>query len=574
MEKRYVRKDGEVVWADLTMFVAPTAEGAPDHLVAIIQELTARKRVEEALRASEASYRRAAQQLLESEQRYRSLFEHHPHAVYSVDLEGRFVSANPTCEAVAGYAPEELLGQPFDPVVVPEHREVTRRHFAAALAGVGQNYVIGIFHKSGRRIDLEITNIPIVVDGAVVGVYGIARDLTAQRSLEAQLQQAQKMEAVGRLAGGIAHDFNNLLTAILTHTELILSDLPGGQTREDAALIRETAQRATALTRQLLAFSRKQVARPQVVDLNEVIRATRRLLRRTLGEEVVVETYLTGTRVTVQADPSQLEQVLLNLAVNARDAMPQGGRLTLRTDVAVLDEEAAQKHGGLPAGAYVVVAVEDSGIGMSREVQEHIFEPFFTTKGVGKGTGLGLSTVYGIVKQIGGAIDVASAPGAGTTFTVFVPRYLGTTHAGDDAVAVSPPGGHETILVVEDESTVRSSVRRILARHGYTVLEARHGAEALRLMETRPAPPDAEAVRLVVTDLVMPEMGGHDLIASLRVRPDAPRLLVMSGYDEHAAVEGEALPADIPFLEKPFTVEGLLRAVRAALDAGRERPAE
>jgi PAS domain S-box-containing protein len=546
VEYRIVRPTGDVRWIRDHGFPVHDDSGRAYRIAGIAEDIT--------------EQRRAAEQLIESEQRFRSLVDNTLDAVVSVDLEGRFLSVNPGAEVVSGFTAAELLGKPFIPLIVPEHAQLVQEHFQLALGGAPQTYEMTVLHKSGSRIQALATNVPIVVAGRVVGVFGVIKDVTVQRSLEEQLRQAQKMEAVGRLAGGIAHDFNNLLTAILSNTELVLGELPDGPVRQDVEVIRQTAERASGLTRQLLAFSRKQVIQPRLLDLSALVYDTERMLRRTLGEGIVLETDLRDTG-SVLADPGQLEQVLVNLAVNARDAMPDGGTLTLRTREVVVNEVFAQRHRGLRVGAYVALDVEDSGVGMDAATQTRIFEPFFTTKEVGKGTGLGLATVYGIVKQVGGYVAVESAPGKGAAFTIYLPRQEGqATRVGRPADRL--PGGTETILVVEDEASVRNSIKRILTRQGYTVLEARHGADALQVIdETR------QSIDLVMTDLMMPEMGGRELVPALQALPKPPRVVVMSGYDEQAVMGGKALPSSTSFLEKPFTVEGVLQAVRAALDA-------
>jgi two-component system cell cycle sensor histidine kinase/response regulator CckA len=679
IHKRYIRKDGTVVWGLLTMSLVRTATGAPDYCIAAIEDITARKRAEEALAASErrlghiaatvpgmvyqcvkwpdgsfaypyvgegardllgiapedlqrdhalmhdaihpedrASWqasiaqsaatlepwhwegrvilpsgeekwvqgaarseglpdggtlwnglltditerRRAAARLEESEERYRSLFELHPDVVVALDPEGRFTSVNPASEAVAGYLPEELVGQPFASLVLPAHLDRAVAHFRATMAGEAQAPdELAIRHKRGRWVEVSVTSIPIVVGGRVVGAFGIARDLTAQHALEGQLRQAQKLEAVGRLAGGIAHDFNNLLTVILANAELLLEETAGRACREDAQLIRETAERAAALTRQLLDFSRRQTVHPRHLDPNTVVGNAGRMLQRTLGEGITLALDLEPALGTVLADPGQLEQALVNLVVNARDAMPQGGRLALRTRNVVVDEAAAREHHGLP-GMYVAIAVEDTGVGIAPELQSRIFEPFFTTKPVGHGSGLGLATVYGIVEQWGGWTDVQSEPGKGTTFTIYLPENAGASNHEEPQATKREPQRTGTILVVDDEPAVRHSIRRMLTRQGYTVVEAAHGAEALRVIEESASPID-----LVLTDFLMPVMDGRRLIAALRRRPGAPRIVAMSGYDSEAAMRGEPLPDDVRFLQKPFTSDELFRSMREALDA-------
>jgi PAS domain S-box-containing protein len=367
--------------------------------------------------------RTAETRLRESEQRYRSLFDRHPDAVYSFDRDGRFVSANAACEGLSGYSPEELIGKPFAPIIVPENRLRTLERFRGVIAGVATSYDETILHKSGRRIEANITALPIVVDGNVVGMYGIARDLTARRELEARLHQAEKMQAVGRLAASVAHDFNNLLTIIQSCASMITTDLPASsQSHADALEILKASRRASELTQQLLAFSRKQVLQPQRVDVNHQITSFLGMLRRVMGTDIRVETELAANTWQVFADPGQLERVLMNLGVNARDAMPNGGTLRLHTGNVVLDTAYVSEALGLSPGAYVRIVIEDTGTGIDPSVLPHIFEPFVTTKPQGLGTGLGLSTVYGIIEQTGGTIRVDTTPGRGSRFSVYLPR--------------------------------------------------------------------------------------------------------------------------------------------------------
>jgi two-component system, cell cycle sensor histidine kinase and response regulator CckA len=391
----------------------------------------------------------------------------------------------------------------------------------------------------------------------------ILRDVSERKQLEEQLRQAQKMEAIGRLAGGIAHDFNNLLTAIKGHTELLLADEPqGSAARDDLDEIRRSSERAAELTRQLLAFSRRQVLQPRPLNLNHVVRGMEGMLRRLLGDDVVLRTQLAPALGTVRADRGQLEQVLMNLAVNARDAMPDGGTLSLDTADATLDREYASRHPAITPGEYVALIVTDSGCGMDAETRARIFEPFFTTKEPGKGTGLGLSTVYGIVNQSGGHIWVYSEPGRGSTFKIYLPRVADVV-AAEPVPAVQPASGEgrETVLVVEDEPAIRALVRKVLQRKGYTVLEAGNGREALRIAELYEDP-----IHLLFTDVVMPGMSGRALAE--RLLTSRPRIAVLytSGYTEDTIVHQGVLDEGIEFLEKPFTPDALARRVREILD--------
>jgi nitrogen-specific signal transduction histidine kinase len=391
----------------------------------------------------------------------------------------------------------------------------------------------------------------------------LVEDITERKLLEAQLRQAQKMEAVGRLAGGIAHDFNNLLTAITGYADLALSDLrEGDPMRQDMEEILRAAHRAAELTRQLLAFSRQQVLAPRVLDLNEVVQSVDKMLRRLVGEDVELLSVLAPGLGHVKADPGQLEQVIVNLAVNARDAMPTGGKLTIETADAELAETRVRDLAAVPAGRYVMLAITDSGTGMDEETKARIFEPFFTTKEQGKGTGLGLATVYGIVKQSGGFIWLYSEPGHGTTFKIYLPRVEGAADALAPPVGtVEVPRGTETVLIVEDEEAVRALAKTALTRKGYRVLEAANGGEALLRCESEQAP-----IHLLVTDVVMPGLGGADLAQRLApLRPDM-KVLFISGYADRAAARHGTIQPGAAYLEKPFSLEALARKVREVLD--------
>jgi len=408
--------------------------------------------------------------------------------------------------------------------------------------------------------DKEILNF---VGQHVATAIGHKRAEHALRQSEKQLWQSQKMEAVGRLAGGVAHDFNNLLTVIKGYTELILSELgPSDPMRAEMEEVQKAADRAAGLTRQLLAFSRRQVLAPKVVNLNDLVEDMNKLLRRLLGEDIELCTKLDGTLGSVTADPGQIEQVIMNLAVNARDAMPKGGKLTLETANVELDQAYSRQHAPIRPGAYIMLAITDTGSGMSAETLSHVFEPFFTTKEQGKGTGLGLSTVYGIVKQSGGYIWPYSEPGMGTTFKIYLPRVEEMAQRlPAPAPAATSLGGTETILLVEDEEGVRGLTRQLLERHGYTVLEAEHGQDALLLCERYSGP-----IHLLLSDVVLAQMSGRELVQ--RLAPLRPRMkvLYMSGYSDEAIVHHGVLEPGTAFLQKPFTTEALMRKLREVLD--------
>jgi PAS domain S-box-containing protein len=500
-----------------------------------------------------------------------------PVGVWVLERDGRIMFGNPAGRAIWGgarYTGIDGFGEyrgwwaDTGEAIAPEDWAAAR----AILKGeTSLNEVVLIESFDGVQRTILNSAVPLrSLDGAILGAILVNQDISDQRAAqealrrsEEQLRHAQKLEAVGQLAGGIAHDFNNLLTGILSYADLMLQEArPGDPIRADLEQIRHAGERAAALTRQLLAFSRRQVLQPRVLSLNASVTELDSMLRRLLGADVALETRLDDGLGYVLADPGQLEQVLVNLVVNARDATPAGGRVRIATANLQLPAADDGRSNGVRPGAYVSLAVSDTGVGMDVPTQARIFEPFFTTKAPGKGTGLGLSTVYGIVEQSGGHIEVESAPGQGSTFTIFLPRYLGTNGPGmarPDRPTL--PNGTETLLLVEDEATVRGSVRRLLERQGYTVVEARHGADALRIVDAGDRPID-----LVLTDLVMPEMGGRELVEQLRARQPSLKVLYMSGYTERAVTVDGVMPPGTGFMEKPFTVEQLTRRTREILD--------
>jgi two-component system, cell cycle sensor histidine kinase and response regulator CckA len=396
-----------------------------------------------------------------------------------------------------------------------------------------------------------------------VGIMILSIDVTEGRKLEEQFRQAQKMEAVGRLAGGVAHDFNNLLSVIIGHSTLLLEELkPIDPLVEDLKAIKAAGERGSALTQQLLSFSRQQVLAPRVLDLNQLVADSERMLRRLVGEDVELVTSLARKLARVKADPGQMDQVLMNLVVNARDAMPDGGKITIETEDVLLDSSYTTAHFGIEPGPYVMLAVSDTGLGMDRQTQARIFEPFFTTKEPGKGTGLGLSTVFGIVKQNSGTIWVYSEVGNGTTFKLYFPRADGMDVSVVESVQSAQLEGTETILLVEDQDEVRNVARAVLRRYGYNVLEACNAGEALLTCERHP-----RAISLLLTDVVMPQMSGRELAERLlRVRPDL-KVLYMSGYTDNAVIHHGMLDSGVAYLQKPLVPEALARRVRSVLDA-------
>jgi len=517
------------------------------------QELAERKRTEEALR--------------ESEEKYRNLVERANDGIVIVQ-DALLKYANSRLAEITGYTVEEMIGTPYADYIHPDELPKVVERYERRMAGeeVRSIYETALKRKNGSRVDVELNAGIITFQGKPADLVFV-RDISERKRLEEQLLQAQKMEAVGRLAGGVAHDFNNLLTAIIGYSELLLmSFVPGNPRRKDVEEIKKAADRAAALTRQLLAFSRKQMLQPQVLNLNLVVTGIEKMLRRMIGEDIELVTILDAELGLVKADPGQIDQVIMNLAVNARDAMPQGGKLTIETKNAYLDEEYAQQHVEVQPGPYVMLAMSDTGVGMDEEIKSHLFEPFFTTKEVGKGTGLGLATVYGIIKQSGGHIWVYSEPGQGTTFKIYLPMIEGVV---EPAGLPLPPDetlhGAETILLVEDDSLVRELASRVLIRHGYLVLEAYDGEKALRICQEYQKP-----IHLLVTDVVMPGgMSGRQLAENMTTMHPETRVLYMSGYTDNAIVHHGMLKPGITFLQKPFTPEALARKVREVLKGGK-----
>jgi PAS domain S-box-containing protein len=531
-----------------------------------------RHRVQE-LETCENERKRAVEALREIEERFRQVYDEAPVGYHEIDGEGRIIRVNRRELEMLGYTEQELLGHPVWKFVVEE--EMTRQVIMAKIAGDISFHET--FERTYRRKDG--TTLPVLIEdrvirdkkGGVTGIRSMIEDITERRRAEEalkkseeQLRQWQRVEAIGRLAGGVAHDFNNLLMTIKGCSELLLRELDvKNPRREEVEEIRKAAERATALTRQLLAFGRRQVLQPQVLDLNEVVANMDRMLQRLIGEDIQLLTVLDPELWPLKVDPGQIEQVIMNLAVNARDAMPGGGKLTIETANVVLDEDYARRHVSVKPGPCVMLAVTDNGCGMDQETQSHLFEPFFTTKKTGEGTGLGLSTVYGIVKQSGGNIWAYSEPRQGTTFKIYLPRVEEAIETYRPKVApTASPRGSETILLVEDEGAVRTIVSKILQNKGYTVLEAHHGPEALEICQVHEGP-----IHLMVTDVVMPHMSGRELAERLTILRPELRVLFMSGYPDNAIVHHGVLGAGTAFLQKPFTLNALEGKVRELLDA-------
>ncbi len=500
--------------------------------------------------------------LRESEARYRTLVENIDGVVFSTDIEGNllFVSSG---VARYGLDPGVLRGLPLARFIHPDDLAALMLARAERIAGAPPEAVdFRLLDASGQPHYVRSLARQLIVEGSVVGLTGVLTDLTRLRETEEQLRLAQKMDAVGRLAGGIAHDFNNMLNVIGIYAELALEQLgPDDAVRADLAEIQRAYQRAASLTRQLLAFSRKQVLKPETVDLNALIGRMETMLRRLLGEDVQFTFAPEAGLASTRADPGQFEQVLLNLVVNARDAMPTGGQLRIETRTERVDGPRAMASHSLAPGDYVTVSVTDSGTGMDEATRLKIFDPFFTTKAVGKGTGLGLATVFGIVEQSGGAISVETRPDAGSTFQVFLPAGGGPPSAQRPARQTARVGGRESIVLVEDEPALRDVTARILTHAGYDLVAFGSGAEAVAHFEARP-----HAAALLVTDVVMPGMDGRALATRLTRRDPSLRVLYISGYSDDALAERGILAPDVELLEKPFTSHALLARVRQVLD--------
>ncbi len=486
--------------------------------------------------------------------------------IFVTGVDRTILYANAAFERMTGFTAAELYGRPVEDALGLDRTPVgVRRDLEHTLSsGRAWRGELTGSRKDGAGFSWQNTVTPVRDSGGAVRAFlSICQDAAAREDLEARLRQSQKMEAIGRLAGGIAHDFNNLLTVISGYSDLLVAGLEGQAPLQRAAdAIKAAAMRAGGLTRQLLAFSRRQILAPRPLDLNAVVTDMSKLLRRLIGEDVRLVLNLAPGRSCVTADPSQIEQVIMNLAINARDAMPGGGTLTIETAIAEVDAPCAAAHAGLIPGRYVTLSVDDDGCGMDAETMAHLFEPFFTTKEAGKGTGLGLSTTYGIVKQSGGYIHARSEVGKGARFTVSLPCLEGVEEtAAAEQATCDPPPGSGTLLVVEDEDDVRRLVCETLRGCGYLVLEAPSGAAALRALERHAGPID-----LLISDVVMPQMNGWDVAASIaRVRAGT-KVLFMSGHAEHPAIERSVSASAAPLLAKPFTAQGLARAVREALD--------
>jgi PAS domain S-box-containing protein len=544
------RKDGERINVSVSISPVKDGEGKIVGASAIARDVTERKRVEAELQKSEAHFR--------------SLIRDAPYGIYRVTLDGQFLHVNPALVTMLGYDSEqELMRRNMEKDIYRDLQ--SRRGLIAEHAHTDDFRAVETEwrRKDGKIITVKMTGHPVFQENHSLAYFEVfAEDITERRTLERQLFQSQKMEAIGRLAGGIAHDFNNLLSVILGHSDILEQQIgTNGRLRKSVEATRNAAERAAALTMQLLAFSRKQVIEPTVIDLNESVVEIQKMLHRIIGEDIELTIRLQPGLGYVKADSGQLGQVLMNLAVNSRDAMPGGGKLAIETANVDIDDTYVRQHLGARPGPFVMLAVSDTGIGMDAETMSHVFEPFFTTKELGKGTGLGLSMVYGIIKQNNGYVMVYSEPGRGTTFKIYFPRTVETLTA-PHGVEKEIPGGSETILVVEDELALRELTCVLLQEAGYTVLESTGVEDAIATGKD-----SQRKIDLLLTDIVMPRLDGRELANQLvALRPNL-RVLYMSGYTDDVIVHRGLLKQATVLVQKPFTKAKLLRKVRETLDS-------
>ena len=557
LEYRIRHKDGSWRVVESKASVIRSSAGEPERLVIVNRDITERKEAAETLRLTESGFR--------------SMIEDAPYGIFRAATDGTLLRANPALEKMLAYGKlDDLLKANLDTEIFKNPSDFQKLKELLDSANEFKDVEVGLKRRDGAPITVRCTGRRVKEEHLGVPCFDVfAEDVTERRILERQLQMAGKMEAVGRLSGGIAHDFNNLLGVIIGYSQVLKRRLdPGSALLEHAEEIEKAGQRAASLTRQLLAFSRQQILTPAVLNMNDLILDMAKMLPRLLGEDVAVSTSLYADLGMVKADQGQIEQVIMNLAVNARDAMPQGGKLLIETANVELDQAYAWRHPGAKPGHYVMLALTDSGIGIDAETLAHIFEPFFTTKELGKGTGLGLATVYGVVKQSGGYIWVDSKPGQGASFQIFLPRIeeTATTVAATTPLAQTT-GGSETILLVEDAESLRKLTRSFLESHGFRVLVAQNGEEAMEVEARHSAKID-----LLLTDVVMPGMNGRVLSEKLQPKQPAMRVLYMSGYTDSFIAGHGVLERGTVLLNKPFTEDALIGKVREVLD--RERPQE
>ncbi len=558
------RRNGSEFPVEISLSPVSTDKGM--FVLSAIRDISDRKRIAEELRrANEELHQRTTEQLGEYRARLVSIIDSSEDAIYSKGLDGIITSWNRGAERIYGYAPEEVVGKHIS-ILAPDDR---RDEIPEILRKIARGETIEHYESTRVTKDAKTLYVSISISplrdarGNIVGASAIARDITAQRRAEGQLHQAQKMEAIGRLAGGVAHDFNNILGIISACSEFLRDRIdPAAGSAHYIDNIKKATERGSSLTRQLLTFSKSSSIQPRVLDLNERLRDVSKLLRPLMGDDVEILIVSKSPAAVIEADPGQLDQIVVNLAVNARDAMPRGGKFILETRSEKFDEDFADQHQNMPAGKYIVLAVSDTGTGMDEATVARIFEPFFTTKETGKGTGLGLATVYGIVKQSAGHILVYSEPGHGTTFKIYLPsadHKIGV-ETKPEVEIVSPKRHGTTILLVEDDEIMRGLTRQLLQEHGYTVVEADDGKSALEVVQSHQGPID-----LLLTDVVMRRMSGPELVERLHTsRPDL-KVVFMSGYTGELISEREVLKRGVTLLEKPFSRTSLLTTIHTTL---------
>ena len=568
IEYRMRRSDGEEIWVRDEAIIVRDPHTGKRLTRGMLVDITEKKRAEEALRESEERYRNFVSQSTEGIYRMENAPPIPCHLSIDEQLAwgfqyGYMAECNDAMARMYGRSSaQELMGKPLSEFLILHH-PVTRQFMEKFIRGgyrITDEESIELDAQGQKRV-FRNTMVGTIVDGHWVRTWGITRDVTERLHLEEQLRNAQQLEAIGRLAGGVAHDFNNILSIIMGHAELLLATGVDERSRVGLEQMRRAAERAASLTQQLLAFSRKQVLQPKVLDLNETVADVQKMLSRVIGEDIELIARLHPSLMAVKADPGQVEQVLMNLAVNARDAMPQGGKLAMETSNMEIREEEARDV-DLAAGRYVMLRVSDTGNGMDAVTRAHIFEPFFTTKPMGKGTGLGLSTVYGIVKQSGGGIQVDSEPGSGTAFRIYLPATEGSSiKHGDRMTHTQVAGGSETILIAEDEPDLRELTRIFLESYGYKVLEAGSAEQAIRTMEEFGA-----RIHLLLTDVIMPGISGRQLAEKILQKDPKTKILYMTGYTDDMVVQHKVLEPGVQLLQKPFTRTELAVKVRSTLD--------